>query len=252
MNEQAKGVTALHKKICRKAGVTIRDHGMLEPGDNILLGLSGGKDSMIMLEVLAERKASLPFDFNLTAAHIHIESAGYSVNRKSMETLCKELHVPFIWKQAEIEPEGAMEKGICFLCSWNRRKTLFNLARELDAGKLALGHHRYDALETLLINMIYHGSISSLPHKLSMFDGHMQLIRPLLDMDENLLAEYAGKRNFQTEGEKCLHEGNNQREWVRGLISSIEYKHQQGAINMYRSMGKICDEYLPQKKARTS
>lgn len=252
MNEQVKEIVALHKKICRKAGVTIRDHQMLEPGDNILLGLSGGKDSMIMLEVMAERRASLPFNFDLTAAHIHIETAGYTVNRVAMESLCQKLNVPFVWKEAEIEPVGKKEKGICFLCSWNRRKSLFDLARELDAGKLALGHHRYDALETMLINMIYHGSISSLPHKLSMFDGRMQLIRPLLDMDENLLADYAGKRDFQTGGEKCRHVGNNQREWISELIAYIEKNHETGAINMFRSMGKIFEEYLPQKKARTS
>jgi len=155
MNEQVKEIVALHKKICRKAGVTIRDHQMLEPGDNILLGLSGGKDSMIMLEVMAERRASLPFNFDLTAAHIHIETAGYTVNRVAMESLCQKLNVPFVWKEAEIEPVGKKEKGICFLCSWNRRKSLFDLARELDAGKLALGHHRYDALETMLINMMH-------------------------------------------------------------------------------------------------
>lgn len=244
----------LLKKISRKAGVTLRDHKMVAEGDHILLGLSGGKDSMVMLEVMADRRSALPFALQLTAAHVQVTSVGYKANVAAMESLCRELDIPFLVRETELGESREKEKDTCFLCSWQRRKVLFDLSLELGANKLALGHHRYDALETLLMNMIYHGSISSLPYRLEMFEGRMELIRPLLNMDEHLLADYAAQRDFRSEGTRCNHEHNNQRVEIRELIGRIEKMHGRGAVNMFRAMDKIFADYLPQgeKKARTS
>jgi tRNA(Ile)-lysidine synthetase-like protein len=252
--EQAKKKTfkKTFKKICRKVGVTLRDQKMLEPNDHILVGLSGGKDSMILLETLAERRNALPFNFNITAAHINVTNIDYMANIAEMESICKEWSVNFILKETPIELAKDKKKTLCFACSWQRRKALFELSNELNCNKIALGHHRYDALETLLINMIYHGSISSLPYELNMFDEKIKLIRPLLDMDENLLKEYSKLRAYNTEDKKCPNEENNKRKDIRELINSIEQLHGKGSYNMYKSMDKIFDEYLPQKKTRTS
>ncbi|HOP00468.1 MAG TPA: ATP-binding protein [Bacteroidales bacterium] len=251
MNEEI--ITSkLRKKICRKAGVTIRDTKMIEAGDHILIGMSGGKDSMILAEVLADRKAALPFDFKITACHVTVESIGYKANTDRMQQICNKLNIDYIERSITIPEEGKEEKGICFLCSWHRRKALFEAGRELNCNKLALGHHRYDAIETLLINMIYHGSFSSMPYSLSMFDGRVKLIRPLLDMDENLLQDYARQRDFGTEGVSCEYEDKNRRMEIRKLIHDMELIHERASINIYRSMDKVIEEYLPQKKARTS
>lgn len=254
MEPHSASTRKLLKKISRKVGVTLRDHGMLEAGDHILLGLSGGKDSMVMLEVMSERRNALPFSIQLTAAHIAVPGVGYKANATEMESLCRDLEVPFLLRETELDTAGEKKKDICFLCSWQRRKVLFDLSVELGANKLALGHHRYDALETLLMNMIYHGSISSLPYRLKMFDGRMELIRPLLNMDEHLLADYAAQRDYGAEGTKCEYEHGNQREEIRGLIDRIEEMHGRGAVNMFRAMDKIFEDYLPrgEKKARTS
>lgn len=240
---QAKNKT--FKKICRKVGVTLRDQNMLTPDDHILIGLSGGKDSMILLETLAERRNAIPFNFNLSAAHINITNIDYAANIKEMEAICNKWSVNFFLKEASIDLSIDKKKTLCFTCSWQRRKALFELTKELNCNKVALGHHRYDALETLLINMIYHGSISSLPYDLNMFEGRIKLIRPLLDMDENLLNEFAELRNYNTEGVKCPYEESNKRKDIRELINKIETLHGKGSFNMYKSMGKIFDEYLP-------
>ncbi len=242
----------LFKKICRKVGVTLRDQKMLEAGDHILIGLSGGKDSMILAEVMAERKRALPFDFKISAAHIDITNIGYESDKQELEHFCKELDIDFIYDPSEITIDPDSKKGICFTCSWNRRKSLFQLTRELKCNKLALGHHRNDAVETLLMNMIYHGSISSMPYTLSMFDGDVILLRPLLDMDENLLEEYASLRAYNFEKADCPHEGKNKRDSIRDLMKQVEKLHGKGAYNMFHSMDKIFEEYLPKKKARTS
>ncbi len=252
MENSKTAIEKLYKKIMNKAAVTVRENGMISPGDHILLGLSGGKDSMVMLEFFANRKAALPFDFNITAAHIRVKGIGYEADSKEMERICSTLGIDYINKVGEISEVVNKTKGTCFLCSWNRRKALFDLTMDLNCNKLALGHHRKDALETLLLNMIYHGSISSLPYTLSMFEGRITLIRPLLDMEEKLLEEYASLRGFNCEGVKCAFEKKNHRDEVRKLIADIESLNGAGSINMFRAMDKIFEEYLPQKKARIS
>lgn len=242
----------LFKKICRKVGVTLRDHDMIHPDDHIILGVSGGKDSMVMLEVMAERKSALPFPVKLSAAHIHVKDVGFRAVSNEIESFCKNLGIQYIEREISIEESEGKKKGICFLCSWQRRKALFDLTLELQCNKLALGHHRNDAVETLLMNMIYHGSISALPYRLKMFDGRMELIRPMLEMDTNLLEDYARLKSYKTEGDKCSHESDNKREEIHMLINQISKIHGRGPYNIFHSMDKIFEEYLPQKKARTS
>ena len=237
----------LFKKICRKLGTTMRDHQMIEKGDHVLVGLSGGKDSMILLEALAERKRALPFEFTLTAAHIEATGIGYEIDRKKLTTFCEELDVPLHYRSIEPDLEKDPSKAACFVCSWHRRKELFKLSRELKCNKLALGHHRNDALETLLLNMIYHGSISSLPYSLLMFKGRMQLIRPMMDLDERMLKDYAELNSLVELEKSCPHEDLTQRESIRKLIRNIEELHGMGPYNVFKSMNKIFAEYLPTK-----
>ena len=237
----------LFKKICRKLGTTMRDHQMIEEGDHVLVGLSGGKDSMILLEVLTERRRAVPFDFNLTAAHIEAIGIGYEIDRERLTAFCKGLDVPLHYRSIEPDLEKDPSKTACFICSWSRRKELFNLTRELNCNKLALGHHRNDAVETLLMNMIYHGSISSLPYSLEMFKGRMDLIRPMMDLDDRMLEDYAGLNDLVKVEKSCPHEDRTQRERISQLIGQIEQLHGKGPYNLFRSMDKIFEEYLPKK-----
>jgi len=238
----------LFKKICSKVGVTMRDHALIVEGDRLLVGLSGGKDSMIMLQVLVERRAMLPFDFVIEAAHVEATGIGYHIDREKLMAFCRSLEVPMHYHTIEPDLEKDPSKSACFVCSWHRRKQLFDLTRKHDFNKLALGHHRNDALETLLMNMIYHGSISSLPYSLEMFGGRVQLIRPLMDLDERMLADYAGLNDLVKIEKSCPHEDNTRREDIRNLISRVEMLHPQGPINIFKSMDKIFEEYLPGKK----
>ena len=233
-------------------GTTMRDHVLISEGDHVLVGLSGGKDSMILLEALSERLRSLPFSFNLSAAHIEATGIGYEINREKLDSFCKGLGVPLHYRTIEPDLEKDPSKTACFICSWNRRKELFNLTRELQCNKLALGHHRQDAIETLLMNMIYHGSISSLPYSLSMFEGRVQLIRPMMDLDERMLEEYAGLNDLVQVEKSCPHEDRTQRENIARLLKQVESLHGKGPFNIFKSMDKIFEEYLPvQTKAKS-
>jgi len=238
-------VGKLFKKICRKVGTTLRDHSMIMEGDHILVALSGGKDSMILLETLVERRRALPFDFSITAAHVEAAGIGYQIDKEKLTSFCSVLEVPLHYLTIEPDFDKDPSKTTCFVCSWHRRKKLFNLTRELGCNKLAFGHHRKDALETLLLNMVYHGSISSLPYTLRMFDGRLSLIRPLMDVEEPLMAEYADLREMVRIEKNCPHENRTRRQTIDHLISQIENIHPTGPINIFRSMGNIFEEYLP-------
>ena len=235
----------LFKKICRKMGTTMRDHALIREGDHILVGLSGGKDSMILLEALAERLRAVPFNFDLSAAHIEATGIGYEINREKLSSFCEGLKIPLHYRTIEPDLEKDPTKTACFICSWHRRKELFNLTRELNCNKLALGHHRNDAIETLLMNMIYHGSISSLPYSLSMFEGRIQLIRPMMDLDERMLDEYARLNELVKVEKSCPQEDRTQRENIGRLLKQVEDLHGKGPFNIFKSMDKIFEEYLP-------
>lgn len=245
-------------------GTTMRNHSLIVEGDRILVGLSGGKDSMILLEALMERRRAMPFDFALEAAHVEATGIGYQIDREKLDDFCRSLGVPLhhlsIQPELESDPESDPESKLdkyrsktpCFICSWHRRKKLFELCGDKNFNKLALGHHRNDAIETLLMNMIYHGSISSLPYSLDMFGGKIKLIRPLMDMDERLLVQYAVLNDLVKVEKSCPHENLTRREDMRSLISKIEALHGPGPFNIFKSMDKIFEEYLPADPGSTS
>jgi tRNA 2-thiocytidine biosynthesis protein TtcA len=117
----------LFKKICRKVGTTLRDHRMIEEGDHVLVGLSGGKDSMILLAALAERQRAVPFPFRLSAAHVEARGIGYEIDRPKLSAFCQDLGVPLLYRSIEPDLKEDPSKAACFVCSWHRRKVLFNL-----------------------------------------------------------------------------------------------------------------------------
>ena len=223
----------------------MRDHAMVEEGDHVLVGLSGGKDSMILLKALADRRSAVPFDFKITAVHVEATGIGYHIDKGKLSQFCDSLEVPLLYKAIEPDQKKDPSKATCFICSWTRRKVLFDLTKELNCNKLALGHHRNDAVETLLLNMIYHGSISSLPYSLKMFEGRIYLIRPLMDLDERLLSDYAALNNLVKIEKSCPHEDKTQRESIAQLIKQVEKIHGTGPYNMFKSMRKVFTEYLP-------
>jgi tRNA 2-thiocytidine biosynthesis protein TtcA len=247
MSEQEWKRRKQFEKISRKVGKALQEYRMIEAGDRVLVGLSGGKDSMILLEALADRKRHLPFDFGLFAVHVSAGNIGYEMDTAYLQRFCSGLQVPLYLEEIEVDLAVDPKKAPCFVCSWNRRKRIFEMTRELDCNKVALGHHRDDAIETVLLNMIYHGSISSLPQSLTMFDGRIRLIRPLLHIPEKELSEYAALRTFRKQEKTCPYDGTTKREAIRDLIRQIDNMSGDARRNIFNSMDNIYREYLPKK-----
>jgi tRNA(Ile)-lysidine synthase TilS/MesJ len=250
-NKEISSGEKLFKKTCKKVGQTIREHNLISDNDRLLVGLSGGKDSMILLESLVALRKSFPFNYEIFVAHVVPLNTGYKVDMNYLSAFCKKLGLDFMVK--EIEPDfSRKEKSVCFVCSWFRRKALFDLGKELNCNKLVFGHHRDDALHTFMMNMIYHASISSMPYSLKMFEGRLDLIRPLLNLwekDLNLLAE---KKNYESVQKSCPYDEKTKRYYVSDLIKSIEEQYPKAKINMFHSLDNIYRDYLPGVKKKSN
>lgn len=164
------------RRVNQKVGRAIQKYHLIEEGDRILVGLSGGKDSMVLLETLAGRNKYHLLKFHLAAIHIGLESQAYTVDLEYLSSFAESLQIPFIHKLINVDLSDDDHSNPCFICSWNRRKALFQAARDMGYNKLALGHHMDDAVETLLMNMTLQASISSMPPALPMFDNKLIII----------------------------------------------------------------------------
>lgn len=241
----------LFKKLGRKMALTIREQNLLEEGDRLLVGLSGGKDSMIMLELLVDRIKAFPFHVDLFAVHVAPENIGYEVNLDYLREFTGNLGVELRLETSKPDIQKS-KKSVCFICSWERRKAIFNIGKDLNCNKIAFGHHRDDALQTFMMNMLYHGSISSLPYALSMFDGRIKLIRPLMDIWEKDLVRFANFRKFDAIEKSCPHENLSKRNYAGNLINELEKLYPSAKINMFHALDNIYPEYLPHSKKKSS
>jgi len=233
------------RKFYRKMGKAISDYNLIEEGDRILVGLSGGKDSMTLLEVLANRARNSKSNYTIIAAHVDVENIEYKTNIKYLEDFCSQLDVEFIYKTLSVDLSVESSKPVCFVCAWNRRKALFELAKEFDCNKLALGHHKDDAIETLLMNMMNNGIMSSMPPKLKMFDGVFTLIRPLIYHKEMEVQEYADYQKYEKQIKSCPHEKMTQRNMAKDLVEKLETFNPHVRSNIFAAMSNIHKEYLP-------
>lgn len=233
------------ESIEKKVGRAINRYSLIAGGDRVAVALSGGRDSLALLETIARRRRRLPVTYEIFAAHIFISNIGYESDVRFMKSFCESLEIPFHLIEMEVDLTLDESKSRCFVCSWHRRKALFNFAEEMKCGKLAFGHHMDDAIETLFMNMIYNGTMSSLPPALPMFGGNLQVIRPLILLEKNEIDRYAEIREFPTELKRCPYGDDTARIKAREMIAKITSSDSTIKKNIFRSMSNIHGEYLP-------
>lgn len=235
-------------QIEKSVGRAINTYSLIKENDRVAVALSGGKDSLVMLETVANRRKRLPITYDVTAVHVHVKNIGYETDLNFLNRFCDELSVPLHIIETEADLERDKEKSICFICSWLRRKVLFDFVKREKCSRLAFGHHRDDAIETLIMNMISSSSISSMPPLLSMFGGEFDLIRPLILLGEDEIVEYAKLRNYPPQVKKCPHGDDTRRADAKRLIVEMEKIDKNARQNIYSAMSNIHSEYLPPAK----
>lgn len=233
------------REIELRVGRAINTYGLAGAGDRLLVALSGGKDSLALLEILAGRRKRLPITYEVIAAHVSISSVPYEIDREAVEAFCRELGVPFHCRRIEIDLKPDDQTSICFLCSWHRRKALFDMMKELSCTRLVFGHNLDDIVETLLLNMVFQGSIGAMPPKLALFGGEFEVVRPLALVTEAELVRYARIRNFPVQTRECPFSRDSRRDAIREMISGLEKINPDVRSSIFRAMTNIKHEYLP-------
>ena len=242
----------LEKKLCRLVGQAIGDFGMIEDGDKVMVCVSGGKDSYAMLDILLKLRERAPINFEIVAVNLDQKQPEFPA--EVLPNYLKGLGVQFHIEEQDtysivkrVIPEG---KTTCGLCSRLRRGILYRVADELGATKIALGHHRDDILETLLLNMFYAGKLKGMPPKLRSDDGKHIVIRPMAYVPEKLLERYAVDMNFPIiPCNLCGSQPNLQRGAMKKMLREWEKTFPGRIENLFRSMHHIVPSHLMDREA---
>ena len=232
----------LEKRIRERFVKAFVTYHLLEDGDHVLVGLSGGKDSLCLLEMLGKRAKIDQPQFRVEAIHVRMENISYETSTDYLEHFCKDLGVPLHIVTTSFETSD--KKPPCFLCSWNRRKQLFNLAQELGCNKIALGHHQEDLLHTCLMNQFYQGRFDTMPALLKMRKMPLSIIRPLCMVEEENIRRYAELRGYEKQLKLCPYETDSHRDDMRQLFEQIQQMNPEARHSLWNAIvraGKLVD-----------
>jgi len=237
----------LAKKLRHHAGDAIVDYHMISEGDRVMVCVSGGKDSMAMIDILMGLQKNAPIHFELVAVNLDQSQPGFPAD--ILPAWFKSLGVDYhIVKKdtysvvKRLVPEG---QTMCSLCSRMRRGNLYAMAKDLGATKIALGHHRDDMLVTLFLNMFYGGSLKTMPPKLVSDDGQHTVIRPLAYCREKDLEQHSINRGFPIiPCTLCGSQPDLQRAVIKKMLQGWDKQYPGRLENMARAMAHVTPSHL--------
>lgn len=247
-------LTKLQARLTKRFHKACADYGLIADGDHILIGLSGGKDSLALVELLGRRAQIYKPHFRVTALHVRVKERNYQSDLSYLESFCAEAKVPFLVRDTEIGEMSHSDNGLtgaagpkneCFLCSWYRRKTLFNVAQELGCNKIAFGHHRDDVLETMLMNLLFQGTFATMPPILPLDKMPLAIIRPLCLIDEEDLIRFAQMQGYQKQTRLCPFEHVSSRAQAKNLLAQMKQLNPEASDSMFAALTNIKTAYLP-------
>ena len=218
---------------------------LIEDDDRILVGLSGGKDSLLLTELLANRAKIDHPRFSVEALHVRMENIQYETDTSYLQQFCDEQGVKLHLRTTRFEigeetikdaRDARRQKQPCFLCSWMRRKEMFNLAQELGCNKIALGHHQDDMLHTALMNLTFQGRFDTMPARLKMRKMPLTMIRPLCLIEEADIKAYAEMKGYQKQKKICPYETNSHRTDIKRLYDEIEQINPEARYSIWRAL----------------
>jgi len=245
------GTDRLEEKLIAALARASAEHRLIEPGDRILVAVSGGKDSHTMLHLLRQIRSRAPFPFSLIAVNVDQGHPGfpaellpaYFVENGYEYRIVREDTYSIV---KEKTPEG---KTYCSLCSRLRRGILYTLASEIGATKIALGHHRDDLVETLMLNLFYSGQLKAMPARLHSDDGRHVVIRPLAYCSEADIAEYARRKAFPiVPCDLCGSQEDLKRKAVKRLIDALHAENPHVRGNLFAALSNVRPTHLLDKE----
>ena len=266
----------LEEKLWKTFNKALGQYQLIDEDDKILVGLSGGKDSLFLLEMLARRQHILKPRFTLEALHVRMTNVQYETDTTYLQSFCDHIGVPLHiittsfsptpTAEASVSADAAVPSGVpvsssapvstsapvpavstagaiagskkpaCFLCSWQRRKQLFNLAQELNCTKIAFGHHQDDIIHTALMNLTFQGHFSTMPAKLKMRKMPLTIIRPLCLCQEDDIRQYAEEHHYEKQIQLCPYEHDTNRTTAQTLFQHMQQLSKEARYSIWHAL----------------
>ena len=244
----------LEKRLKERFIKAMATYHLIEDDDRILVGLSGGKDSLLLTELLAKRAKIDHPRFEVEALHVRMENIHYESDTSYLQQFCEDLGIRLHLRTTsfnldQLENLDNLEnlrnldrqrlrrqKQPCFLCSWQRRKELFNLAQQLGCNKIALGHHQDDLIHTALMNITFQGRFDTMPASLKMRKMPLTIIRPLCMIEETDIKAYAEMQGYQKQAKLCPYETDSHRTDIKRLFDQMEQINPEARFSIWRAL----------------
>lgn len=226
-------------------GKAISDYDMISDGDRIVIGVSGGKDSLTLLWILNERLSRIPIGYHLFPVYIDPGFPGGFADRLHEFLFRMGFDLKVVRTDCGIQAHSPSNReNPCFLCARLRRKKLFEIAGELNCRKIALGHHKDDIIETFFINVCYAGNISTMRPKQPFFKGEISIIRPLAYAAEEGIRRFAANREFPEFVNPCPTAGISRRKEIKDLLTHLYASNSKIRGNIFRALKNVKPDYL--------
>jgi tRNA 2-thiocytidine biosynthesis protein TtcA len=236
----------LPTKLNRKIGQAMHDWSMLEDGDRVLIGVSGGIDSLVTAWVLKLWRSKAPIDYRIEA--VYVDNGYWSPERGGtppaarIEQQMRRWDIEF--SRVEAWTVKDQKELRCFVCARNRRSQLFELARQKGCAKLALGHHKDDLVETFFINALYSGNISTMLPKQELFEGRLSLIRILAYLDKEEVIKLGRIAGLEPVKNYCPLADDTKRETVRSILARIYQEIPEAKGSLFSALGNVRNGYM--------
>jgi tRNA 2-thiocytidine biosynthesis protein TtcA len=239
----------LHLHLRKRLEETLLKYQMLTEGDRVLIGVSGGADSLTLLTLLTGPLIFNPRPAYVLAAYIDMGfNGGEGRQAEQLEVFFQEKEYNYHIEKTDFgvlaHSEYNRKASPCFLCSKLRRKRLFELAGRFRCNKLALAHNKDDVIETFLLNVFFAREISTMIPKQSFFGGEFDLIRPLAYIEDHLLKRFAKETRLPVFENPCPTAGHSKREYIKDLIKRLEGEHRGVKENIFKAMKHVKVDYL--------
>lgn len=243
-----RSVSKTHKHLNTAMGKAIHTYGMIQDGDRIAVGLSGGKDSLTLTWLLHERQSKAPIQYDIFP--IYIDPGFEGGFGDELAALCKQKGWYLYHEKTDHGPVAhspVNRENPCFLCARLRRKRLFEIADQLGCRKIALGHNKDDLIETLFLNICYSGVISTMVPAQPFFGGRFTIIRPLAHAGEDTIQCFVQEKQFPRFENPCPSARTSKRREIKELLGNLYGLNPKIRGNIFRSMSNVKLDYLLKK-----
>jgi tRNA(Ile)-lysidine synthase TilS/MesJ len=227
----------LERVITKSFNKACVEYRLIADGDKILVGLSGGKDSLMLLRLLAVRSRIYRPKISVEAIHVIMDNVPYCSDMEFLNKYCDELNVPLHIIHTSFDDSSGKSK--CFMCSWNRRKTIFNFAEENDFNKVALGHHQDDFMVTFLMNLSFEGRAETMLPLMRMNHYALSVIRPLCLVREDDIRDFAANEEWEEQITRCPYEDFTQRKKIGDMLENMLSLSPEVRYNIWHSIEKL-------------